>query len=72
MEQREHFFTSVENKIGAATMENSAETPQKLKIEPLAITLLDMEENDNTKMRRYLHPYVHYSIIYNSLDMEEA
>ena len=72
MEQREHPSTSVENKIGAATMENSTETPQKLKIEPLAITLLDMEENDNTKMRRYLHPYVHYSIIYNSLDMEEA
>ena len=53
-------------------MENSIETPQKLKIEPLAIPLLDMEENENTSMKRYLHPYVHCSIIYNSQDMEEA
>ena len=61
-----------ENKIGAASMENSIETPQKLKIEPLAIPLLDMEENENTNMKRYLHPYVHCSIIYSSQDKEEA
>ena len=24
------------------------------------------EENENTNLKRYLHPYVHYSIIFNS------
>ena len=27
------------------------------------------EEYENTKLKRYLHPHVHYSIIYNSQDM---
>ena len=28
------------------------------------------EENKNTNLERYIHPYVHCSIIYNSQDME--
>ena len=49
---------------------------KKLKIELSynpAILLLDKylsEENENTKSKRYMHTYVHYSVIYNSRDME--
>ena len=28
------------------------------------------EEIQNTKLKRHMHPYVHYSIIYNSQDMQ--
>ena len=28
------------------------------------------EENKNTNLERYIHPYVHYSITYNSQDVE--
>ena len=28
------------------------------------------EENENTNLKRYLHPHVYCTIIYNSQDME--
>ena len=30
------------------------------------------EENENSSLKRYMHPYVHCSIIYNSQHMEAA
>ena len=61
--------------IGAATMENSTRVSQKVKnrtttwpSNPTSGYLL--EEIQNTNSKRYMHLYVHYSIIYNSQDMK--
>ena len=35
-----------------------------------AIPLLVLEENENTNLKRYVHPYAHCSILYNNQDME--
>ena len=53
-------------------MENRMEVSQKIKIElpyDPAIPLLGIyvyKENKNTNLKRYTHPNVHSSIIYNS------
>ena len=67
----------VEMWIGPFTMENSMEILQKLKLElsyDLAIPPLDIhpkkKEKENTNLKRYIHPNVHSSTIYNSQDME--
>ena len=56
-------------------MENSTEVPQKLKTEvpyhPAIPFLGISEENENTNLKRYMHPYVHSSIIYNSQDRKQ-
>ena len=62
-------------KIGAATMENSMEVPQKTKNRTAIWSSNSTpgyisEENGNTNLKRYMHPNVHSSIIYNSQDME--
>ena len=56
-------------------MENSMEIPQKTKIDlpyDTEIPLLDIypEKNKNTNLKRYIHPNVHSSTIYNSQDTE--
>ena len=46
---------------------------KKLKIElpyDPAIPLLGIHLEKNCNLKRYMHPYVHSSIIYNSQDME--
>ena len=62
--------------IGVATVENSLENPQKLKIElpyDLASPLLGMYlKKPKTNAIEHMHPYVHCSIIYNSQDREAA
>ena len=56
-------------------MKNNVEIPQKIK-NRTSVLLGNFtswylpEENKNTKSKRYMHPYVHCSIIYNSQDME--
>ena len=60
---------------GRATMENSMEVPHTLKIElPYnpTVPLLDiyLEKNKNMNSKRYMHPRVHCSTIYNSPDTE--
>ena len=51
------------------------EAPQKIK-NKTTIQFSDFtpgylsKENENTNSKRYMHPYVHCSIIYNSQDME--
>jgi len=58
---------------GAATVENSMQVPQKLKIElPYnpAITFLGNISGKNYNSKRSLHPYVHSSTIYNRQDTE--
>lgn len=60
---------------GAAAVETSTEGLQKVKkganIRPKDFTSgFAFEENENTKSKRYMHPHVPGSIIYNSQDME--
>ena len=65
----------VRMKVGAATVENSMEVPQKIKIDPpggSAIPLLGniFEGNGNKSLQRYPHFCVCYSVILNNHDME--
>ena len=55
-------------------MENRTEVPQKFKNRTTICSTCEYfsEENKNTKLKAYLYPYVHCSIIYNTQDMEEA
>ena len=59
---------------GADTGENSTELLQKIKngtaLWPMDTTSADESQNTNTK--KYMHPYVHCSVIYNSQDLEVA
>ena len=61
--------------IGASTMENNMEVPQKIKNRTTVRSGNSTpgylsEENENTNSKRYMHPCVHCSIIYNSQDMD--
>ena len=62
--------------IGAPTMENSMDVPQKdKKIElpyDLAILLLSIypKELESGSQKDYVHPHVHCNIIHNCQDME--
>ena len=63
--------------IGAATVESSMETPQKIKngsaFWPSNPTSGNIsKETQNTNLNEHKHPYVHCSIIYNHQDMEAA
>ena len=43
----------------------------KRKLPYNSVITLDLPEvNKNANLKRYMHPYVHCSIIYNSQDME--
>ena len=64
-------------KIGVATVESSIEIPRKIKkgtalwsSNPTSGNL--SEEIWNTNLKEYVHPCVHYSIIYNHQDVEAA
>ena len=60
--------------IGAATMENTMEAPQKIKnyhmIQQFHFSVDLSEENENTNSKRYFHLHVHWSIIDNSQDIK--
>ena len=63
---------------GAATVESSVETPQKVKngsafwpSGPTSGNISEGTQNTNLKEHKH-HPYVHCSIIYNRQDMEAA
>ena len=56
-------------------MENSMEIPQNIKNRTTiwssnSTSGYFSEENKNTNSKRYVHPYIHCSIIYNSQGME--
>ena len=59
---------------GAAIVERSMQGPQKIKnrttIWPTYPTLGYSKEIQNINLKKYMHLYVHCSIIYNSQDME--
>ena len=63
--------------IGANATVNSMEVPQKIK-KRTTIHFCNFslghssKENENTNLKRYTHPYVHCSIIYNSHGMKAA
>ena len=61
--------------IGAVTKENSMGFPQKIKNRTTIWSSNSPSgylstENENTDLRRYMHPHVHYSIVYNRQDMK--
>ena len=60
--------------IDTATMENTMEFPQKIKIglaHDAAIPLLGIYLKEMKSLsQRYLHPHVHCIIVHNSQDME--
>ena len=61
--------------IGAVTVENSIEVPQKCKNGNTRWSSKStfeylFKEYENTSLKRYVHPYGHCSIIYSSQDME--
>ena len=67
----------VEMPIGAATMENGMEFPQKTKNGTVLWSSDSTsgynyisEETQNTILWEYMQPYVHYSIIYNRQAMK--
>ena len=58
---------------GPVIMENSTEVPQKIKNRIWSIYFTSgysSKENKNTNLKKFMHPYIHQSIIYNSQDME--
>ena len=60
--------------IGAATMVWGFLKEVKMELlDDLEISLLGIypKKIQNTNFKRYMHPYVHCSIIYNSQDMED-
>ena len=73
VEEREHCWR--ECKSGSATVENSMETSKKLKIEltydpAIPLLVIDLKKNRNTNLKRYTHPKVHSSVIYNCQGMD--
>ena len=63
--------------IGAATVESSMETPQKIKNgsafwpgDPISGNI--SEGTQNTNLKECKHPYIHCSVIYNCQDKEAA
>ena len=59
--------------IGAGTVESSMEVPQKLNHTIHQSTSEHLfNEKENTNSKRYMQPYFHCSIIYNSQDMEQS
>ena len=61
--------------MGAVTMKNSMEVPQKTKngttkwsSNPIPEYI--SKENKNSNLKRYMHSHVHCSITYNSQEME--
>lgn len=63
--------------ISATTVESSMELPQKIK-NGTALSLSDFtsgniyRETLNTHLKKYMHAYVHCSLVYNSQDLETA
>ena len=62
---------------GTATVESSMKVPQKIEYKS-AFSLSDpisgnvSKGTQSTNSKEYKHPYVHSSIIYNSLELETA
>ena len=74
-----HLALLVGMQTGAATVESSMETPQKIKngsaFWPRDLTFGNVSEgtqNTNLKEHKHLHAYVHCSVIYNCQNMEAA
>ena len=75
VEEREHSYITSGNVIGTATVENNMEFSPKTKdrniiwsaVPPLGIYL---KTKQSTNLKRYMHPNVHSSIVYNYQVME--
>ena len=70
MEKREHSYTIGGNgKQYGGSSKNYINT--ELPYDPI-ILLLDIYPEKILNLKRYMHPYVHSSTIYNSQDMEAS
>ena len=63
--------------IGAATVENSIEIPEKIESgspfwHSVSTSGNIYEETKNTNLKEHKHPYVHCSVVYSCQDMEAA
>ena len=61
--------------IGAATVENNTQFPQKIKNRTTiksnsSAPRVLSKENENIYLKRHMHPYIYYSLIYHSQDVE--
>ena len=61
--------------IGAVTVENNTQFPQKIKNRTTiksnsSAPRVLSKENENIYSKRYMHPYIYYSLIYHSQDVE--
>ena len=61
--------------IGAATMKNTTEFPQKIKNRTTlcasnSTSWCLSKEIENTNLKKHMNPYVHCSVTYNGQDME--
>ena len=77
VEKEEPFALLVGMQTGAATVESNKEIPQKIKNgsafwprNPTSGNIF--EGTQNTNLKEHMHPYAHFSIIYNCQDMEVA
>ena len=75
MDKRESGTMLVGMEIGVVTVENSMEVSQKIKIRTTTWPSNPTpgyipRRNENTNLKRHMHPSVHGSIIYNSQDTE--
>ena len=63
--------------MDATTAENSMQLPQKIKHITAfwpsdSISRNISKESENTNLKEHMLPYVHYSVIYNTQDLEAA
>ena len=75
MEKREPLWTVGGINWCSHYRKNSIEFPQKIKNRNIVWSNNSTsgylsKENKNSDLKRYMHPYVHYSIIYDWQDME--
>ena len=70
MGERNSLTLFVGMEVGASTMENSIKAPHKTKniFAMSSISIAGHIPRQNYNLKRYMHPYVHSSTIYNSQD----
>ena len=78
VEKGEHLCIVAEIWIGAATMENGMEGPQKFKNKTTmwssnaTSVYLSEKKKENTKLKRYMHPHVYYGFPDSSVGKESV
>ena len=50
----------------------SKKKKKKLRLSAVSLLGVQSKKTKNTNMKRYMHPNVHYSIVYNNEDVEAS